>query len=116
VNGREKLSIREQVSIKEMNESESTDEVTKSLKLSGKSTLSEGSVKSTADTCLPAVCRPLFRRHDFDAGFKRELERSCWRTCRTITNQRSILSEEERYKSERKGLKTVKPPGSRKKP
>jgi hypothetical protein len=59
VNGREKLSIRKQVGVKEMNESESTDEVTKSRKSSGKSTLCNESVnKRSRDLftgCVPTV-------------------------------------------------------------
>ena len=50
---------RKQVSISEMNESESTDEVTKALKLSGKSTSCEGSVKERSMNlftgCVPTV-------------------------------------------------------------
>jgi hypothetical protein len=79
-----------------MNESKSTDEVTKSHKVAGKSTLCEESVRSTAGTCLQAVCLPLFRRHEFDAGFKRELERSCRANLTLTTDQGAYCFEEKR--------------------
>jgi hypothetical protein len=61
VGERLKKSFRKgkQVSIREMNESKSTDEVTKSHKLQAKALLCEGSVTSTAGNlftgCVPAV-------------------------------------------------------------
>ena len=63
-----------------MNESESTDEVTKPLIRLAKSLYATGDEKNVTITRLLVTCRPLYRGHDYLPGLIKELGRSCRET------------------------------------
>lgn len=56
------------VSVKEMNESEPTEEVSRQRNLLSKATISTMVVISFAATCLLAKWQAIHRRHDFYTG------------------------------------------------